>query len=354
MTTGKPVVDAITSLRFPDYWIIPRNWHRVLTTSTGAPDYLAMLVLADIVSWYRASFEHDERTGETVAARSKFAADMLQRSVTDLAEQFGVSERHMRNTLVSLNEKGLIRREYRDLKVRTPDGGFRALSSVHFLEPVPDALVALSKGVPPGTVLPGTRNCTSATPRNCTSAHIQINQNTERKEAIAGAIEPERADETDSTYEEEGAQAVVAAAETAEIPTSEVLTMEQALLKVQSLSNVRDENVYLTSLFASMFARPGDDFTQWIGRVGKLRGMAARVTTTPPSAAIVQGLFMLSARAEFAPEGSDRHRASLPKRVLDYLTKALNERINKTTERQTAVEMSNAKSRDLLRRLEHA
>ena len=83
----------------------------------------------------------DERTGEVIAYRKRFKADLLQRSYADLAQQFGISKREATNAVVALEKIGVVRRH-----LRTIDVNGTKMANVLFLELVPKALLALTCG----------------------------------------------------------------------------------------------------------------------------------------------------------------------------------------------------------------
>lgn len=102
--------------------VIPHTWYKHITFDSGKPHLLAILILAEIIYWYRPVLEKNSRTGEVLGLRSKFKGDMLQRSIGSFADQFGVSERQVSDALAHLSKVGLIIKESRVLE--TPYGRF--------------------------------------------------------------------------------------------------------------------------------------------------------------------------------------------------------------------------------------
>ena len=121
--------------------IIPQIWYKTITHPSGKPYLEAIVILSDIVYWYRPTEVRDERTGEVIAYRKRFKADLLQRSYADLAQQFGISKREATNAVVALEKIGVVRRH-----LRTIDVNGTKMANVLFLELVPKALLALTCG----------------------------------------------------------------------------------------------------------------------------------------------------------------------------------------------------------------
>lgn len=93
--------------------IVPLEWFKHLKHENGKPHSLAVLVLADIVYWYRPIEERDEATGAHVAYRKKFAGDQLQRSYSALADQYGYTKDQVRDALSCLRALDLISLDFR-------------------------------------------------------------------------------------------------------------------------------------------------------------------------------------------------------------------------------------------------
>lgn len=120
--------------------IIPHSWYSKIKFPGGTTDLLGIILLSDIVYWYRPMEIKDERTGKLIGFRKKFAADMLQRSISSFAQQFGVSKRQVTEALKRLEDSGLIIKEF-----RTVETTMGVLYNVLFLAPVPTAIEALDE-----------------------------------------------------------------------------------------------------------------------------------------------------------------------------------------------------------------
>lgn len=118
--------------------IIPHAWYSKITFQSGNPDLLGTVLLAEIVYWYRPIEVKDERTGQLLGFKKKFAADMLQRSLSSFAEQFGVNKRQVADALKRLEDAGLIIK-----KIRTIQASQGRLNNVMYVAPVPSKIAEL-------------------------------------------------------------------------------------------------------------------------------------------------------------------------------------------------------------------
>jgi hypothetical protein len=110
--------------------IIPANWFKTLRFPNGKPHVNAILVLSDIVYWYRPIEIRDELTGQFRGFRKKFSKDKLQRSYSAIAELFGLSKRQVKEAMDFLeDEKRIITREF-----RTVDTEAGRLNNVLFID----------------------------------------------------------------------------------------------------------------------------------------------------------------------------------------------------------------------------
>ena len=127
--------------------IIPNTWydsirkpvkisgHGITTHEKDRPYLEAIIILSDIVYWYRPTEVRDEVTGKTIGWRKKFAADKLQRSYQQISDQFGISKTQAKEAVDWLVNDGIITREFRTvMSAKGP------LNNVMFLEPVPQKI----------------------------------------------------------------------------------------------------------------------------------------------------------------------------------------------------------------------
>lgn len=135
--TGNPTVDRMGCMQLTGY-VIPVSWYRTIRKPNGRSNLAAVLILADIVYWYRAVEVRDEMAGRFII-REKLQTDTLQRSCQELADQFGLTRRGVRNTITELEQMGVIRRIS-----QTQGLDSRAGSDVMFLELNMDVLMKLT------------------------------------------------------------------------------------------------------------------------------------------------------------------------------------------------------------------
>ena len=135
------VVDSITKLNITGN-VIPSTWWTKITMPSGKPDCNAVVLLSEIIYWYRARVTRDETTGSVVRTDKRFKADKLQRSYQSLADQFGFTKRQVQEAMYRLRDAGLITLELRTIN---SDCG-SAISNVLFIEPVPEEIERITYG----------------------------------------------------------------------------------------------------------------------------------------------------------------------------------------------------------------
>lgn len=111
--------------------IIPHSWYEHIKLASGATDLVGIIILSEIVYWYRPYELLAERSGQP-SYHKKFAGDMFQSAAGYYEQKFGLTKDQTRKALKRLEDNGLIRREYREVVQR----GVR-MNNVMFIEPVP-------------------------------------------------------------------------------------------------------------------------------------------------------------------------------------------------------------------------
>lgn len=140
LTTGNSVVDSIGRINISGN-VIPMSWYKTIVRETGKPYLEAIVILSDIVYWYRPTEIRDETSGELIGYKKKFKSDLLQRSYQQLANMFGISKREATNAIVRLEKLGVIKRVFRTLNINDV-----VTSNVLFLELIPERLAKLTFG----------------------------------------------------------------------------------------------------------------------------------------------------------------------------------------------------------------
>lgn len=137
-----PTVDQISCMEFSGN-ITPNAWFDRLKMPSGSTDLVSIVLLGEIVYWYRQQEVRDEATGRTICFKKRFDADKLQRSARSLADKFGLSIKQVRESLSRLEKGGYITKELRTI---TTNSGM-VLPNMLFIEPIPAAIEQLN--VPP-------------------------------------------------------------------------------------------------------------------------------------------------------------------------------------------------------------
>ena len=105
--------------------VIPPSWYMHIKTKSGKTNFVAVVILANILYWYRGH---------------KFKADMLQKSYKEYEEQYGFTKRQIKKAFDDLERLGLIHREWRTIRLQ--DG--RVLNNVMYIEPKMSAIIEIS------------------------------------------------------------------------------------------------------------------------------------------------------------------------------------------------------------------
>jgi hypothetical protein len=132
------IVEAIGQIAFEGN-IIPDGWftHTLLKNKkSGRTNINAIVLLSDVIYWYRPLIVRDEATGKVVCIKQKFKADMLQMSYQAWADKFGLTRREVKNAVSFLKQQGLLKVQHRTVKT---ESGTR-LGNVTFVEPIPNKI----------------------------------------------------------------------------------------------------------------------------------------------------------------------------------------------------------------------
>ena len=100
-------VKVIGSLNFEGN-IIPIEWFNHIKLTNNKPDLISIIILSDILYWYRPTTLRDESSGRISGYKKKFKSDLLQKSYQDLEELFGLSRDQIKDSLQRLEKQGLM------------------------------------------------------------------------------------------------------------------------------------------------------------------------------------------------------------------------------------------------------
>lgn len=124
--------------------IIPAEWFSSIKLPNGKTDSISILILSEIIYWYRPAVIREEISGKVIGHRKKFKADLLQRSYSDLENLFGFSRSQIKDSLQRLEKQGLILRVFRNIHTNGT-----TLANVMFIQIFPKKikLLTLNKGM---------------------------------------------------------------------------------------------------------------------------------------------------------------------------------------------------------------
>ena len=145
LTSGNVIVDTMGTINISGN-IIPAIWYRTITKENGKPYLLAIVILADIVYWYRPSEVRDQGTGQILGWKKKFSEDILRQSYQYYADLFGESKKTVKTAMDKLEKLQVIRREFRTVSY----GDGLVCNNVMYVELNPDILYQLTfpEGIP--------------------------------------------------------------------------------------------------------------------------------------------------------------------------------------------------------------
>ena len=139
LTSGNAIVDAMGSVNITGN-VIPAVWYRTITKENGKPYLLAIVILADIVYWYRPSEVRDQGSGHILGWKKKFSEDILRQSYQYYADLFGESKKTVKTAMDRLEKLQVIRREFRTVSY----GEGLVCNNVMYVELKPDMLYQLT------------------------------------------------------------------------------------------------------------------------------------------------------------------------------------------------------------------
>ena len=135
--SATPEVMAIGKMSFVGN-IIPNEWYDKIKLESGKPDMVAIIILSEIVYWYRPTEVRSEK-GNDYRYDKKFESDILRKSYNDLSDKFGFSTKQIREALKRLESMGVAERVFRTLTMgKTP------IPNVMFIKIFPEQILKLS------------------------------------------------------------------------------------------------------------------------------------------------------------------------------------------------------------------
>ena len=139
LTSGNRIVDEMGTMNISGN-VIPAVWYRTITKDNGKPYLLAIVILSDIVYWYRPSEVRDQGTGHILGWKKKFSEDILRQSYQYYVDLFGESKKTIKTAMDKLEQLKVIRREFRTVSY----GDGMLCNNVMYVELNPDMLYQLT------------------------------------------------------------------------------------------------------------------------------------------------------------------------------------------------------------------
>ncbi|HDR6268874.1 TPA: DnaD domain protein [Bacillus cereus] len=118
--------------------VVDHEWFNYITFNNGKPHIVAIMVLSEIIYWYRPTVIRDEIDGKVIY-KKKFKADKLQKNYQQLADTFGFTKLQVKRACDLLTDMLLIKIEFRTINVNG-----KILNNVMFVEPVPTEIKQIS------------------------------------------------------------------------------------------------------------------------------------------------------------------------------------------------------------------
>ena len=126
--SGHETVDRMANFAITGN-VVPQTWYRTILRETGKPHLLAIMILSDIVYWYRPKEVRDEVTGHIRGYEKRFAGDFVQKSYEKYAELYGQDRKSIKRAFDLLVDLGVVKRFFRTIKTDSAP-----LTNVMFLD----------------------------------------------------------------------------------------------------------------------------------------------------------------------------------------------------------------------------
>lgn len=136
--SGNATVDKLYGLEITGN-VIPQNWFQTIVNDKGRPMANAIMILGEILYWYRPTEERDERDLKVSRIRKKFSGDTLQMSYRQLEQKFSLTRNQVKAAILVLEKLGVIQRSFRNLVIRGTK-----VNNVMYIHLNPDRLIELT------------------------------------------------------------------------------------------------------------------------------------------------------------------------------------------------------------------
>ena len=136
--SGNATVDKLYGIEITGN-VIPQNWFQTIVNDKGRPMANAIMILGEILYWYRPTEERDERDLKVSRIRKKFSGDTLQMNYRQLEQKFSLTRNQVKAAILVLEKLGVIRRSFRNLVIRGTK-----VNNVMYIHLDPDRLIELT------------------------------------------------------------------------------------------------------------------------------------------------------------------------------------------------------------------
>ncbi len=134
-------VKNIGSLNFEGN-VTPIEWFSHIRLPNNKPDLVSIILLSDIVYWYRPTTLRDECSGKIISYRKKFKSDLLQKSYNDLEDLFRLTKDQIKKSLQRLEQLNLIKRVFRHINSQGS-----SLANVMFIQIFPEQISKITEKI---------------------------------------------------------------------------------------------------------------------------------------------------------------------------------------------------------------
>ena len=136
--SGNATVDKLYGVEITGN-VIPQSWFQTVVNDKGKPVTNAIMILGEILYWYRPTEVRDEQDLKVARIRKKFSGDTLQMSYRQLEDKFSLTRNQVKAAVIALEKLGVIHRSFRNLVIHGTK-----VNNVMYIHLDPDRLFELT------------------------------------------------------------------------------------------------------------------------------------------------------------------------------------------------------------------